>query len=473
MPQDSWLDRARKALWALFLVTLPVTSFPFFPGGLGGRTEVRPLALYPLLVLLLLVTLPYLFNKPIPRNVVPLMVFILLALGSTVFAYTQGIDPEINITITARSVRMLTTLAMGAAFYLTVAVAPQTDSDLRFTMRWIYAGLFAALIWGTVHISFILFYSPEFFAKIETLQGFISVRGLFESRISGMAYEPNWFAEQITFLYMPWLFSAVMSNITVFRWRWHRVTIEALLLVYASGVLVFTFSRTGYVLIGVQLILALLIWPRKRRPGSKKWIDFARRIAFVGAVVIVLLVVMIAVGSQNRYFSRLWLYFVDENAVGNYLHYIAFSQRMIYWETAYQLYEEFPLLGIGLGNYVFYFEEKLSDRPLYPTPELLYKFVPEEGKNQLVVPKNLFVRILAETGILGMAAYLAFLIGVIGSAVYLFLSPIPEVRYWGQAGILALVVFIGVAFSVDSFAMPNAWIVFGLLTASTHVYSRS
>jgi len=472
MTQVSMLDRVRKVIWALFLVTLPVTSFPFFPGGIGGRTEVRPLALYPLLVLLILLTLPYLFNKPIPRNVVPLMVFILVALGSTVFAYTQGIDSEINVTLTSRTVRMLATLAMGAAFYLTVAVAPQTKADLRFSMRWLYTGLFAALIWGTVHISFILFYSPEWFDTVEYLQGFISVRGLFESRISGMAYEPNWFAEQITFLYMPWLFSAVMSNSTVFPWRWRRVTIEALLLLYASGVLMFTYSRTGYVLIGVQLILALLIWPRKRRLGSKKWVDFTKRIVLVAVVVVVLLVIMVAVGSQNRYFSRMWLYFVDENAVGTYLHYIAFSQRMIYWETAYQLFEDFPILGVGLGNYVFYFEDKLSDRPLYPTPELLYKFVPKEGKNQLVVPKNLFVRILAETGILGMAAYLAFLIGVIGCALYLYLSPIPEVRYWGQAGILALVIFIGVAFSVDSFAMPNAWIVFGLLTASTHIYSQ-
>lgn len=468
-----WLERARKIIWAIFLVTLPVTSFPFFPGGIGGRTEVRPLALYPLIILLLITTLPYLFNRPIPRNVIPLLVFILLALASTVFAFTQGIDPEINISVPARSLRMLVTLAMGAAFYLTVAVAPQTESDLHFTLRWMYTGLLSALLWGTLHISFILFYSPEWFDTVEHLQGFISVRGLFESRISGMAYEPNWFAEQITFLFMPWLFSAVMSNSTVFRWRWHRLTVEVLLLLYASGVLVFTYSRTGYVLIGVQLVLALLIWPRKRKPGSKRWINLIKRIAFVGVVVVVLLGVMIAVGSQNRYFARLWRYWTDENAVGTYLHYIAFSQRMIYWETAYQIYEEHPWLGIGLGNFVFYFEDELTDRPLYPTPELLYKFVPQEGKNQLVVPKNLFVRILAETGVLGMAAYLAFLVGVIGCVIYLYLDPDPQVRYWGQAGILALIIFIGVAFSVDSFALPNAWIVFGLLTASTNVYLHS
>lgn len=469
---DTWLGKARKVVWALFLLTLPVTSFPFFPGNIGGRTEVRPLALYPLIVLLFLVTLPYLFNKPVPRSVVPLMAFVLSALASTLFAYTQGIDPVIGITLVSRSLRMLVTLAMGVAFYLTVSVTPQTKEDLNFSLRFLYLGFFIALLWGSVQASYILWYSPELFDTIETLQGFVSVRGLFESRISGLAYEPNWFAEQITFMLMPWLFSAVMSNTTVFRWRWRRVTIEALLLVYAAMVLNFTYSRTGYVLLGMLVFLSVLIWPRKRKVGTKNWKMILQRLALVLVVMVVLSVVILAAGSQNRYFSRLWLYFTDENAVGTYLHYIAFSQRMIYWETAYQIFGEAPLLGIGLGNYTFYFEEELTDRPLYPTPELLYKFVPKEGKNRLVVPKNLFVRVLAETGLLGTSTFLAFLVGVIGCAVYLYFSPHTETRFWGQAGILGLVIFIGVAFSVDSFAIPNMWIVFGLLTASANIYTE-
>ena len=40
-----------RLLWALALLTLPVTSFRWFPG-LGESTLVRPLALYPLAVLL-------------------------------------------------------------------------------------------------------------------------------------------------------------------------------------------------------------------------------------------------------------------------------------------------------------------------------------------------------------------------------------------------------------------------------------
>jgi len=119
----NWLPKFQKIIWAAFLVSLPVTSFPYFPGGLGGRTEVRPLALYPLVLLLVIVVLPRLFTKPIPRVAIPLAAFALVAVFSTLLALGRGIDPDINITVSARSIRMLVTLALGGAFFLTVAIS--------------------------------------------------------------------------------------------------------------------------------------------------------------------------------------------------------------------------------------------------------------------------------------------------------------------------------------------------------------
>jgi len=468
----AWLPKAQKIVWAVFLFTLPVTSFPYFPGGVGGRTEVRPLSIYPLIILVFLVTLPRLFNKPIPRTAFPLGAFVIAAFASTAFSYTQGIDPDIGITVSSRTLRMMITLAVGTAYYVTVVVTPQTKADLRFSLRWLYAGFMLAILWGSIQVGYILFYSPKFFDFIEYLQGFISVRGLFETRISGMTYEPNWFAEQITFLLMPWLFAAVMSNYSAFRWRWRWLTVEMLLLVWASAVMIYTYSRTGYVLWGLQLVLAILFRPGKAIERSRSWGLVTRRIFQVAILLVILGTVVFVAGSRNRYFSRLWNYWIDENAAGSYIQYIAVSQRIAYWETAYRIYEDYPWLGIGLGNYTFYFENKLSDRPLFPTPELVRKFTPAEGRNRVVVPKNMFVRILAETGLIGTAAFLAFLVAVFGCALYQFFDSRAEARYLGQAGLLGLVVFIGVAFSVDSFAVPNMWILFGLVTASARIYAQ-
>ena len=466
-----WFSKAQKILWAVFLVSLPISSFPYFPGGVGGDTLVRPLALYPLAALLVLVTLPRLFTKPIPRTVLPLAAFALVALASTVLAHARGIDPNINVSVASRSVRMLLTLALGGAFYLTVTLTPDSEAMLRFSLRWLFVGLILALIWGSLQAVYVLKFNPAYFDFLSKLQKFVSTRRLFARRVSGMTYEPSWFAEQIAFLWMPWLFAAVISNQTVFGWRFRRLTVETMLLPWAAVILMFTYSRSGLAYFVIQLILAVLLWPRKKRVKVRNWKILFKRVAQVGLILVILVAIAFLVGTRNNYFSRLWRFWSDEEATGTYFQYIAFSQRFAYWETAYQLFEQYPVLGIGLGNFTFYFEDALTDRPLRPTPELLRKFVPEEGHHPIIVTRNLLARILVETGLLGTATFLAFLVAILGSVGYLWMGPTPEQRFWGRAGLLGLVVFVGVAFSVDSFAIPNMWILFGLVTSAAQVYA--
>jgi O-antigen ligase len=238
------------------------------------------------------------------------------------------------------------------------------------------------------------------------------------------------------------------------------------------GVL-FTYSRTGLGIFVILLTLSLLIASRQnRRQGDKRWGQIFRLIQLVGLVLLVLVVVVYAVAQKNNYFSRLWTYWTDEESEGTYFYYIAFDQRFVYWETAYQIFEDHPVLGIGLGNFAFYFDEYLPDRQ-YRNPELLSKLVPEEGGNQIVTVKNYLLRILAETGILGFSAFVAFLIALAGCVLSLLYSADRDAKFWGNAGLLGLVAFLPVTLSVDSFAIPNMWVVFGLITASAHIFNRN
>ena len=51
-------EKLSRILWALALLAMPVTSFRYFPG-LGETTYVRPLAFYPLALLLLLILVQF------------------------------------------------------------------------------------------------------------------------------------------------------------------------------------------------------------------------------------------------------------------------------------------------------------------------------------------------------------------------------------------------------------------------------
>jgi O-antigen ligase len=191
-------------------------------------------------------------------------------------------------------------------------------------------------------------------------------------------------------------------------------------------------------------------------------------------IVFILIGVIFVAGQQNNYFARLWTYWT-EGAGGelNFFQYIAFDQRFLYWGAAYDIFQHYPLVGVGLGNYTFYFAEHLPDVSLYRVPEILRKLTPSPGVDQIVTVKSLHVRLLAETGIAGTAAFAAFVIAIAGCVVWLLKPTGLETRFWGMAGVLVLLVFALAGFSFDSFALPNMWVVFGFLSAAYHLHRHS
>src|SRR5215203_5095920 len=80
-------NRMTRFLWGAALFTLPVTSFRYFPF-LGDATYVRPLALYPIVLLLPLLLIQLIHGKisfPRAGALTPLTVFVLFALAATNF----------------------------------------------------------------------------------------------------------------------------------------------------------------------------------------------------------------------------------------------------------------------------------------------------------------------------------------------------------------------------------------------------
>jgi len=183
---------------------------------------------------------------------------------------------------------------------------------------------------------------------------------------------------------------------------------------------------------------------------------------------------LLTVSTKNPYFTRLWGYWSDvkNTNIRDYLEYLGFGPRLMYAEAAYNTYAADPALGVGLGNYAFFVKETLPYRPLAPSPEILRILTPDIGRNRLVTPKNFYLRILAETGLIGAAAFLAFLFAILGCVLILWYSAGRNQNFWGKAGILALVAFLTAAISFDSFAIPNMWVNFGFLTAAAWVITH-
>jgi uncharacterized membrane protein len=367
------------------------------------------------------------------------------------------------------------TLGIGLMFYLTVSLLPENWEDMRFSLRWLYAGFAVALLWGTLQIPYVIHYSPTYFKLVNMVQTLISSRKLFTARISGMTYEPKWFAEQICFLLIPCLFGSVITRRSIFRWRYKWITVEWLYLGWAAVVLAFTFSRSGLIIFGALTVLGYLIFrnfsQKETKKEAKSFGKKGKNILEAAVIVAGLATIFYLVGSQNTYFARFWLYWTERKneRQRTYLEFISFQQRFLYWETALNIYKVDPILGVGLGNYAFYFNEMLPNQPYDLQKEIIRQITPEEGRDRLITPKNLLARLIAETGLLGTATFITFLLAIIGCVLFLWFSQEPEQKYWGLCGLLALFVFAFMLFSFDSFALPNMWIFFGLITAASQI----
>ena len=111
----------------------------------------------------------------------------------------------------------------------------------------------------------------------------------------------------------------------------------------------------------------------------------------------------------------------------------------------------------------------LPYRPIGETPEILLMTTPEMGRDRLITSKNFYLRIMAETGILGTITFLTFVMVNLGYALYLRLSPEKEWQYWGTASLCGLIAFALCALTFDSFVIPDMWVIFGLITAAIRV----
>jgi O-antigen ligase len=252
-----------------------------------------------------------------------------------------------------------------------------------------------------------------------------------------------------------------------------------LLLIWAICLLPFTYSRAGLLnLIAVLLIGMLLFGTKQLRetqksPGVKRY-RLWLRLGQIGAVLVLAGASIFFIGSRNSFFARMWGYWKKPGAnLYEYMSYIGFDARLIYAQAAFNTYTAHPFLGVGLGNYAFYFEDMLPYRPIAEVPEILLMITPELGRDRLITSKNFYLRILAETGIMGAVTFGVFLLVDLGYALYLWLSPEKEWSYWGTASICGLIAFALSAFTFDSFVIPNMWVLLGLITAATRLSARA
>lgn len=455
-----------RILWGLALLTLPVTSFRWFPF-LGEGTLVRPLSLYPL-ALLLPVLLLQIWKHDQKRiywsnAFIALGAFVLFVFAATSFGTVLDVIPLRGQEYFERAIRAFVTLFIGLIFFVCAIWMNRDEADFRFSLRWILVGLCLTIAWSGLQA--VTFYTGLLDKEMVThWQLAFSMRELVRTnRISGFAYEPAWLAGQLATIFIPFLFASILTNFHVTRFKW----LEPVLLAFSLLILLATYSRGGLLTMVAASGLTLLFFGRQAAHSIWAWfvhgfrgriLDMSLRFGIIVAVLAVLAGAFLFLG-QKSFFRRLWE--IDATSLSEYIVDINAGARGAYSAGAFAAYQEHPWAGVGLGASGFYIYPNLPDWSLTTVTEIAKQLAPES--RLFPNPKNLYVRLLAETGLIGFFLFLAFQFYVLGDMLSLYQFKHPWSRFAAVAGVFAWLAITFYNFTQDSLTTPNIWLVSGMM----------
>jgi hypothetical protein len=484
-----WTFFLEWLLIGLLVLLLPFTSFPQV-ARLTGSSMVAPLAILPLLALLVFWFAPYILRSGgFSLQTLPLFAFLVAALISAAAAFFIHFPPFKSETLLSSEMEGLATLAVGVCFYLVVAAWGKSAGRLRFLLRCVNWSGFIILVWSFVQY-FVWQRMDTYPQWMWDLQFYTSTSQLlYGSRVTGFAYEPSWLAHQMNMLYLPVWLAAAVTGFTAHRFRLWKIHFEHLLLVAGIGVLVLSVSRIGlltFVLMVAYLIFLMnmrfIRWAQSRlevrflaripdgSPGAGNRVRLFRRgFIITGVLVLILLYAGLFYGAaygMSRYDPRMSRLFdfstIHEISLMQYANQLVFAERIVFWQAGWEVFNDYPIIGVGPGNAGYFFPEKLSafSWGLFEVRALIYQW------ETLPNIKSLWVRLLAETGIVGFSLFAGWCYVLWKSARVLFSRGGSLLRTVGLAGSFAIIGLAVEGFSVDTFALPYYWFSFGLLTAA-------
>jgi len=466
-------------VWVCLILLLPITSMPLIVNLIGSDSVGAPSGIA-LAVLVLIWLVPHVLKRgQVPPQAVPLLGFAMVALIATALASFIPIMPYKDVSFIKNELKDVLTLFIGICFYLVAATFPVGEDRLQKTLRWLnWVGL-VVLLWSLVQA--VSWYSFNHYPElVRRIQEFFSSGPLYRQRVNGFAFEPSWLAHQLNMVFLPIWLAATVRRFSVHRFRLMGITFENLLLVGGVFILFLSYSRVGLLAflmmvtyLFIQANIRLSRWLLKRMSWHEQ-VDTARRrrrILSLGVTAIMIVSYLAILTGGAFVLSRLdprmkdlfTFSFGTDNPVLRYADRLDVASRLVYWQAGWGVFNDYPILGVGLGNAGYFFTQKLTPYAwgLLEVRDLVFR------SSNLLNIKSLWVRLLAETGVVGFAFFVSWLYLLWQSTRSGENGNSPLLKTLSLTGKFVLLALLFEGFSLDSFAMPYIWFALGLLTAAS------
>ncbi len=465
-----FLKRTGKFAWLAMIAVLPVTSMPLVARLLRSDSVASPAIIFMILLVCLWFIPAVIQGKNFSKQILPLLLFCLTALIATALSFFYDVPAFKGIGQFAPTISALGTLAIGLMFFVVASSYLKENEDLQLTIKVINWSGVVILVWCALQAFFWYGFNryPQWMFEFQAL---FSARVLYRQRLNGFALEPSWLGHQMNMLYLPLWLSCTMNRHSYHKLRIWKFTLENILLAGGMVTLFLSLSRVGFAAFFMMLAVVAIImhgrivdliqkslsrvFKKAKVPLNRRLISF---LLFLFYIALVLAVLYIFSKIDPRMESLFNFSFAQDNPILRFFNELKFGDRVIYWLTGWNIFNYYPVLGVGLGNAGYYFPKYL---PAYGWSLVEVEYLLHRTTLLLNI-KSLWLRLLAETGIIGFSLFLGWLFSFMPVFVDKFKSSNKTTAIMGLMGIFILVALVFEGFSIDSFAMPYWWISLGI-----------
>ncbi len=467
--EKSRVNKINHLVWYVLVFLLPFTSLPLASKLLGADMVAAPSIL--ILFVLLILIFFYLLKTKIKNNKLfqPILIFGLFAIISSLLAFWMSIPIQKDFSIFRNIFEGVGTLLIGISFFFVTINIIQSQVVLNKTLRILVYSFIPLMVWCLFQFIFgqIIHSYP---AWMTTSQNFITTSGtLYKNRLTGFAFEPSWLAHQLNMFYIPIWISATICRRSAFNKLVNKFIVEDFFLIASIFILIFTKSRVGWITFIFVITYLFITFNRNFLKIIKNRFQMKKNRVFINAlpIFLILFYILLLIAGLflfSKFDSRMGSLFKIETYQNKNLFSIAnefvFAERILYWQTGWEVFNDHPIFGVGLGNVGFFFEDQMPsfawalDEPRHLIFQATY-----QGN-----VKNLWIRLLSETGVIGFLIFGTWLFLIFQKSNQYQKSQSQVHKYWGLVGKIALITIIVEGFSIDSFALPYYWIILGLVS---------
>jgi O-antigen ligase len=318
--------------------------------------------------------------------------------------------------------------------------------DILIVVRKIF--LYSLLFAGFVSVFEVIicifgFWNLEKYIHIFDYFPFLEIQLSYNGRISSISYEVPAFAMYLATI-SGWMFSYILTAKGIKR---YLPSVLLIVLMILSG------SRTGFMVILIQL--AIFIWYLYKNDRIRPiHLKFLKYISF-------LILILVLFNSKNMY-KIIEEKIDDYDFVGNLKQNISNQSRFGTQYATLLVFRDHPIFGVGYAQLPFYSNEYYPYWAKVNNFEYKMYFV-NQNNDKFPPSYNMFLRLAAETGIVGLFLFLLMIYYVIALSIKFVLNSEDEVKI---ISLVVLITFVGLSMNwlqTDTLKLFGFWLCFALL----------